>query len=411
MARTRTKCWSYNAGERGKNWCRVYEKEKGGTIYLEWMEPVADDEGTVLRDAQGNPQLRRARACLKHKDRKRAEKQAREFAENAAANAPGAPASTLRRLINRYVQEVTPTKKESKRKHDHRGARVFLAYFTDRANAGEKDRGPDRHPGTLDKQDWAGFIAARREGTITGWERPCRNNQIRLDLKFLLAVLHWASGADEGAPHFLARNPWRWERRRAQKMAMPKEKDPRRPGISEEQHQRVLAHSPNWRFALVAELCRATMHRMNSVRQLRKEDVDLRTGRVRWRGEHDKTGRELITPLTPEAIEAIQNAPVDVLSPWLVPSETDPSKPVSRSVLNDWMQKVKERAGVDVERLGFHAYKRAGIRTKEFRALPPKVQEQLTGTTHAMLKEVYDEVAFEELEEAMETLRKARRRA
>ena len=37
-------------------------------------------------------------------------------------------------------------------------------------------------------------------------------------------------------------------------MAMPKEKDPRRPGISEEQHQRVLAHSPNWRFALVAEL-------------------------------------------------------------------------------------------------------------------------------------------------------------
>lgn len=137
----------------------------------------------------------------------------------------------------------------------------------------------------------------------------------------------------------------------------------------------------------------------------------MRTGRVRWRGEHDKTGRELITPLTPEAIEAIQTAPVDVLSPWLIPSETDPSKPVSRSVLNDWMQKVKERAGVDVERLGFHAYKRAGIRTKEFRALPPKVQEQLTGTTHAMLKEVYDEVAFEELEEAMETLRKARRRA
>jgi len=166
--------------------------------------------------------------------------------------------------------------------------------------------------------------------------------------------------------------PWRWERRRAQKMAMPKEKDPRRPGISDEQHQRVLAHSPNWRFALTAELCRATMHRMNSVRQLRKKDVDLRRGRVRWRGEHDKTGRELVTPLTPEAVEAVRNAPVDVLSPWLIPAETDPSRPVSRSVLNEWMQRVKERAGMDGERLGFHAYKRAGIRTKAFRALPPK---------------------------------------
>lgn len=61
---------------------------------------------------------------------------------------------------------------------------------------------------------------------------------------------------------------------------------------------------------------------------------------------------------------------------------------------------------VDVERLGFHAYKRAGIRTREFRALPPQVQEQLTGTTHAMLRDVYDEVPFEELAEAM-----ARRRA
>lgn len=410
MARTRTRCWSYNAGERGKSWCRVYEKAKGGPLYMEWMEPVADAEGNAVRDADGKPQFSRKRLCLKHTDRVRAEKQARDFAEQVAAHVPGAPASTLRRLINRYAQEVTPTKKESKRKHDQRAARVFLAYFADRANAGEQDRGPERHPGTLDKQDWAGFIAARRDGRITGWERPCRNNQIRLDLKFLLSVLHWASGADEGAPHFLARNPWRWERRRAQKMTMPKEKDPRRPGISEEQHQRVLAHSPNWRFALTAELCRATMHRMNSVRLLRKEDIDLEAGMVRWRKENDKTGREGATPLTPEAMQAIRNAP-PVLSPWLIPSETDPAKPVSRSVLNAWMGRVKERAGVDVERLGFHAYKRAGVRTDEFRVLPDKVKERLTGTTVKMLNEVYDDVPFEVLAEAMEKLRFARRRA
>jgi hypothetical protein len=51
-----------------------------------------------------------------------------------------------------------------------------------------------------------------------------------------------------------------WERRRAQQMVMPKEKDqPPRPGISEEQHQLVLAHSPNWRSRLVGIRCRATL--------------------------------------------------------------------------------------------------------------------------------------------------------
>jgi hypothetical protein len=35
---------------------------------------------------------------------------------------------------------------------------------------------------------------------------------------------------------------------------------------------------------------------------------------------------------------------------------------------------------------------------------PPKVREQLTGTTHAMFGAVYDEVPFEEFAEAMEAL-------
>jgi integrase len=412
MARTKNRTWSYNAGERGANWCRAYEKCRGGIIMLEWFETPQDEQGRPQRDPEtGRPLKVKVRESVGHRDRDKAEAAAKQKAAELLSGSSTARVMSLRQLLDRYVKDVTPAKKESKRKHDQRAARVFLAYFADRASVGEKERGPERHPSTLDREDWAGFVAARRAGTIKGWERPCRNNQIRLDLKFLLSVFHWASGADEGAPHFLARNPWRWERRRAQKMVMPKEKDPRRPGISEEQHERVLAHSPNWRFALVAVLCRATMHRMNSVRQLRKVDVDLEAGRVRWRGEFDKTGRELVTPLPPEAVEAIRAASPDVLSPWLIPSDTDPSRPVSRSVLNDWMQKVKERAGVDVDRLGFHAYKRSGIRTKEFRALPPKVQEQLTGTTHAMLRAVYDEVPFEELAEAMESLHKARRRA
>jgi integrase len=404
MARSRNKCWSYNAGERGKSWCRVYEKEKGGLIYVEWMEAEADPD-------TGKPKPRRRRLCLKHTDRARACEYAHQLAAALAAKTPAAPpVSTLRGLLGAYLEQITSGKKESKRKHDHRAARVFLAYLSDRAAAGEPGRGPDRDPGTLDYADWTGFITARRRGTITGWERPCRNGQIAQDLACIVAVLNWASGADEDAPHYLARNPWGAARRRAQRMERPKEKDPRRPGISEEMHQKILEHSPNWRFSLAAILCRATLHRMNSVRLLRKEDVDLEAGRVRWRGEHDKTGRELQTPFPPEAVEAIRAAP-PVLSPWLIPAPRDPARPVSRGTLVAWMHQVKKKLGIDVERLGFHAYKRAGIRTPEFRALPPKVQEQLTGTTHAMLRAVYDEVPFEELEAAMGRVSQARRRA
>ncbi len=53
-----------------------------------------------------------------------------------------------------------------------------------------------------------------------------------------------------------------------------------------------------------------------------------------------------------------------MLSPWLIPSEQDPSKPVSRDVLNKWMQAEKKAAGITEDRVGFHAYKRAGIRTE-----------------------------------------------
>lgn len=407
MGRKKNQCWSYNAGERGCNWVRAYENGPGGVILLEWMEPRLGEDGEPLVDpVSGDVLMRRARVSTKHRDRSRARKQAEEMAERLATTNAAAPASTLRRLFHLYLREVSPKRSASKHKGDGISARAFLAYL----GTLEEKRGPNRHPSTLDRQDWEGYVEARKTGKVPGF-RPVKNNQIRLDLKFVLTVLHWASGAEEDAPHHLAANPWRWERRRAQNMAMPKEKDPKRPGISDETHARLVKHSPNWRFALVCELCRETLHRSNSVRHLRWEDVDLASGHVRWRGEYDKTGRESVVPLSPGAVAALKAAPRVLGSPWVVPAETDPSRPVSNRTLNAWMRRAKERAGIAVERLGFHAYKRAGVRTPEFRALPPKVQEQLTGTTARILREVYDDVPLDELAEAMQTVAKARRRA
>lgn len=413
MARIKNQTWSYNAGERGINWCRAYEKFKGSNLMLEWFEDDIDEDGNLVRDPETGEVLKvRRRESVGHKDRDKAEQAAKAKAKELLANSSTARVTSLRQLLNRYLKEVTPSKKESKQLRDPRSVRVFLAYLQDRANAGEKERGPERHPSTLDRHDWNGFIQARAAGKITGWNRQCRNGQIRDDLKFLVAVLNWASAADETEPHFLQVNPWRSERRRAQKMVMPKEKDPRRPGISDEQHDALMRHSPNWRFALVAVLCRETLHRANSVRQLRKQDVDRRRGRITWPGQYDKAGRRLVTPLTPEAEEALDNMPTpSVLSPWLIPSEQDPGKPVSRAVLNKWMQQAKKAAGIDEERVGFHAYKRAGVRTTEFGKFRDKLAEHVTGTSIETLREVYDDVTYEELAEAMEMLRKARRRA
>ena len=123
-----------------------------------------------------------------------------------------------------------------------------------------------------------------------------------------------------------------------------------------------------------------------------------------------KNGIEITTPLTRRAREVIEAAPRVAESPWLIPAEEDPSRPVSIHVLNLWLQRAKERAGLKVKGLGFHAQKRAGVRRKEFRELPPKVQEALTGTNHETLRKVYDDVSLDEMREAVERLSAPRRR-
>ena len=34
----RKKNWSYNAGERGRNWVRAFQQHRDGKYFVEWME-------------------------------------------------------------------------------------------------------------------------------------------------------------------------------------------------------------------------------------------------------------------------------------------------------------------------------------------------------------------------------------
>jgi hypothetical protein len=81
------------------------------------------------------------------------------------------------------------------------------------------------------------------------------------------------------------------------------------------------------------------------------------------------------------------------------------SRPVD--TLNLWMQRTKKRLGINIRGLGYHGEKRVGVRDPRFRALPPAVQEAISGTTHRTLMSVYGYVGLDAMRGAVETLDRA----
>jgi integrase len=120
--------------------------------------------------------------------------------------------------------------------------------------------------------------------------------------KFLLSVLNWAtlSGDGQGAP-LLERNPLKG-------LSLPREENPRRPLVTDEQYSRLRRIAPqvdpNFELALV--LAHETGHRIGAIRQLRWSDVDLKEKRILWRAENDKIGMEHTPPLSKEAVRMLE---------------------------------------------------------------------------------------------------------
>lgn len=412
------KHWSYNAGERGRNWVRAYEDSRDGKLYLEWRSPAIDpDTGAPLlvMNRRGEQIPKRVRKAVVLTDCTREEAKARADAAAArlAEIEEHSSALTVRSLLNRYVKEETPTKGESKRAHDKRARRVFLKFFDSQP---EPERRSNRHPSSLDRIDWNRFIQQRSEGLIPGWERPVGARMVAYDLKFMIAALTWASGVQEGDGFLLDRNPWGAEQRRAQRLVLPKTMNPRRPAMTDAIREQLIQHSPHWQFPLALVLARYTISRNSSVRHLRWSDVSLVPGQeqVVWREEFDKSGHELVVPLLPEAVEALKAAPRGIGEAWVFPSPTDPAEPTGRHTFQIWLRRAKDRLLKSIEDeherawmkeqlrgLGYHAEKRAGVRDPWFRSLDPKMKEALARTNHQTLVAVYDDVALDEMRNAL----------
>lgn len=411
MAQKKKKRWSYIAGRKGANRVRAYE-DRDGRLYLDWQEPVFDNQGLVVVDP---------RTKLQRKQRQRlslsaagvttyseAMKKAEETAERFGEMGPGAAAPkfngplTLKRLLGLYLKEVVPSKGVDTQRHNKIAARLFLNYFG--GGAVVERIGANGRPQTeLGRMRYNAFLKAREQGLVPGFPRPARKQTILNNVRFLHAVFEWARIERDDGTVLLIRNPW-------QGFPPPREDNPIRPVITGEIQEALVERAPNWRMAEVIEICRETRRRMNSVRQLQLVDIDLAARTVRWRGEFDKARKTRVTPLSTRAVAAITRAMerrrTDGLeeSPWLFPSSANPTRAVSRSSMHSWMGKTRSACGINVSRLGYHGLKRAGIRDPRFRALPPAVQEELSGTTFGTIRRVYDYVDLPALREAVAAL-------
>ena len=336
MARTKRHRRGYSAGERGRNRVRVFPDPKTGLIQIEWR-----DDG------------RRLSRSLKHRDWRRAKRQADEIAAGHAESElqTGAGAEpeplTLGTLFDIYGEEVTPTKAHQSQKYDGATMEMFLKFFSE-----------DRDPARLSKRDWDRFIRYRRAGRVGRSGRPVSDRTIQQDLKLLLAVLNWAAQSrDEQDRLLLESNPLKG-------LTPPAEKNPTRVVLTEAEYQELLrvSREVDWRFHVALVLAHETGHRIGAIRQLRWSDVDVEGEVIRWRGEHEKTGYEHLTPVTAEALAVLQQArrrnpgigaegPVEVREPFAGARLVEQGRSARRAGTKAWPRLALPEAEV---RLGPH---------------------------------------------------------
>ena len=336
MARTKRDRRTYSAGEWGRNRVRVFPDPKTGLYQIEWRENG-----------------RRLSRSLKHRDWARARQQADEFAAGFTGPELNGPKEaqpkplTLETLFDIYGEEVTPTKGEKTQRSDRVAMKMFLRFF-----------GGHRRPDTLSQRDWDRFIRARRAGSVGPSGEPVGNRTIEWDLTFLLAVLNWAERSrDERGQLLIDRNPLKGLRK-------PKEKNPTRVVLSDEEYLALLrvSRKVGWRFHVALVLAHETGHRIGAIRKLRWPDIDMERGVIRWRAEHEKTGYEHRTPVTADAVAALEEAQrmgKGAADAPVLPAPRDASRCLGRMSAQRMWGRAETLAGLEPKRRrGWHSLRR-----------------------------------------------------
>ena len=95
---------------------------------------------------------------------------------------------------------------------------------------------------------------------------------------------------------------------------------------------------------------------------VRWSDIDFEGEAVRWRAKHEKTGYEHTTPVTDEALAALEEARAMSAGTGdgpVLPAPTDASRCVGRSLPSFWWQRGQTLAALEPKRgRGWHSLRR-----------------------------------------------------
>jgi len=362
----------------------VFPDPKTGLFQMEWRENG-----------------RRLTRSLGHRDWARAKRQADEFAAgfgpdlNGEAEAEPEPLK-LGELFDIYGEEVTPTKGWKSRGYDRAAMRMFLRFF-----------GRNRDPATLSQRDWDRFIRERRAGRIGPSGKPVSDRMVEYDLKFLIAVLNWAARSrDDRGRLLLDRNPLKGLRK-------PTEKNPNRVVLTEEEYRALLEVSGrvDWRFHLALILAHETGHRIGAICKLRWCDIDFKGGTILWRAEHDKSGHEHVTPVTDEALDALEEARRKNPGPReapVLPAPKSPSNCMGSGLAQGWWVRAERLAGLEPKPgRGWHSLRRKFA--SDLMDQPLKVLCELGGwKTAKTVLQCYQKADEGQLRKALEARRRSR---
>jgi integrase len=287
------------------------------------------------------------RKSLGHRDRELAKKQAYELVTHLMADerAIENESVTLGMLMRLYVESPAfMEKKERTRDEDGRRLERVVTFLC-----------ASREVGTLSESDVRRFTAARRRGdpSLIGVKPnvAVRDRSVQADLVALHTMLNWsAKERDSRGRRLATENPLRG-------IAIPREKNPRRPLMSHPEFEKLLLRAGEVSDLLVTflTLSEATGRRLSACRQLRWEDLDLTAGTVHWRADTDKKGYDVRLPLPDAVRDALarwQTVSGGIGRSWVFPSPSVPSEPISRHLLDDWLRRAYRMAGIEPKRGG-----------------------------------------------------------
>lgn len=228
---------------------------------------------------------------------------------------------------------------------------------------------------------------------------------IEQNLQFARAVLNWATVVGDGSGGaLLERNPLAG-------LPLPKEKNPNRVILTEDEYQAMLAVASgvDWRFHAALVLAHETGHRIGAIRQLRWSDIDMDGAQISWPAPTEKTGYEHVTPLTEAARKALElarqhnpgigDAPV-------FPALQNAAESVPRDLMYKRWKRAERLAGLEPKRgPGWHSLRRKFA--SDLIDEPLKVLADLGGWKSTQtIVECYQRPDQDRLKQALATRRK-----